>query len=82
MDVYFYESCIIYLCEPAGQAHIHKYIQPYYTLKCLISYLLLCNCFNSEFRKHLNKKKARKTRGVHPAYNTRLFQRCYALFGR
>ena len=53
------ESCMFlrvvqYFGEPAGQAKIQrtsKNIQQYYTLKCLVRYLL-SNCFDSEFCKH------------------------------
>ena len=62
MPVYFLQ----YFGEPAGQAKIQvksKNMQPYYTLKCLISYLL-SNCFDSEFCKLLNQMKADKMRAV------------------
>ena len=61
--VYFYESCSILASLQSKIQRTSKNIQQYYTLKCLIRYLLF-NCHDSEFCKQLNKKNAGKARGV------------------
>ena len=58
MTVYFYKSYSIW--QVRRQAKIiqrtSENIQQYYTLRCLISYLL-SNCFNSEFCKQIWTKR-------------------------
>ena len=56
-----------YFGEPTGQAKIQrtsKNIQPYYTLKCLISYLL-SNYFISQFHDHVQWLKVTKILSGH-----------------
>ena len=55
-----------YSGEPTGQSKIQRMSKnkQYYMLKCLVSYLL-SNCFNSEFGKHIKKKKAQKMCGIY-----------------